>query len=447
MLKHYFRLGLTGLLLVLVVSACTLGASDDAQVEQPAIEGPPVVRITSPTANATYYENMDVNISARVENAGPDIARIEIRLDGELLGEAASPNATGAAIFTIEQGWTSQLGQHTISVTAFRGDGTSSTPAEVTINVIAQDTGDSGDSGDTGAAVDTEDSGSDAGADVEPTNVPSGPPPSDNDTSSQTDTQDTGSDSQSQSDLPTPVPTHTPTATVQPTDTPVPPSPTPSVPTGRITVGVNVRTGPSVAFSPPMGGLQANTEVELLAKNSEPPTWYKITFWNGEGWVASDYIEVIGGNVGALPIDPGPPTPVPTNTPTNTPVPSPVPQVNLVPVNIQTSPHPLVCNQSSEIQVTLRNEGSAATSSGGLVRVYAILISSNQVLEETTTAFGALAAGEQVTVSAFLTVSVNHSEGQRIIIELDSNNQIAESSETDNTLQDADYILQKGSCP
>jgi hypothetical protein len=174
--------------------------------------------------------------------------------------------------------------------------------------------------------------------------------------------------------------------------------------------------------------------------------WYKIQYYNAEGWVAARFVDATG-NVASLPVDAGPPTPLPTNTPlppTNTPIPV---LVNLVPVNIQTSPHPLVCQKSSEIQVTVRNDGSAASTSGGLIRVRAILDSSGETLAQTETAFGPLQSGQQQTVSAFLTVSVHHSETQHITIDIDHTNQVPESNENDNSRNDAPYVLQKGTCP
>ncbi len=134
--------------LIALLAGCTLNS---APANQP-VSGEPVVRIVSPQPNATYLEGVAVNIQATVSNAGTDIDRVEIVVDGSTVATVPSPNADGAALFNATYGWSAAgVGAHTLGVTAYRADGTSSTPATVEINVIAAN----GTPGTSGAAQST----------------------------------------------------------------------------------------------------------------------------------------------------------------------------------------------------------------------------------------------------------------------------------------------------
>ena len=123
------------LLLCFLLAACTLPTSDSEEAIE--ISGPPVVTIASPLPNASYAEGVSVIIQASVSNAGEDINRVEISVDDTVIATQETPNPTGASVFSVTQSWTAEVdSQHTVTVIAFREDGTSSTPATVTINVI-----------------------------------------------------------------------------------------------------------------------------------------------------------------------------------------------------------------------------------------------------------------------------------------------------------------------
>src|SRR5688572_30689888 len=128
------------LLFLLLIASFALAACDmaAATTEDNSFEGPPIVRIAAPLANDTYREGVGVDILVRVENAGPDVARVAIQVDGEIIGEQTLPNSSGQPSFTVQIGWTATgVGSHTISAVASRGDTTVSEPATVTINVVA----------------------------------------------------------------------------------------------------------------------------------------------------------------------------------------------------------------------------------------------------------------------------------------------------------------------
>ena len=124
--------------IVIVGSGCTLNTSPDSGPAQESISGAPTVRIVAPLPNATYLEGITVNIQAQISNAGPDIDRVEVLVDNTIVATLTESNPNGAASFSITHVWPAAgLGAHTIGVTAFRPDGTSSAPASVNINVVA----------------------------------------------------------------------------------------------------------------------------------------------------------------------------------------------------------------------------------------------------------------------------------------------------------------------
>ncbi len=416
---------LLSMVVTLIFSGCSLSSptGGNGNAEQTTFDGAPVVRIFSPLPNQTFLEGTTVNVQARIENAGPDIAKVSIFLDDALVGEQVSPNAVGASAFSVTIDWvTSNQGQHEFAVIAEREDGTTSNRETVKVSVIKQATV-GNDTGNAATATqDTSTSGQSApsASSTPQTNSTSVPP-----TAAVTNT---------------PAP---PTNTPQPTA-----SPTPSKPMAKIISGANLRKGPSTVFDPPVGSIAANQESEIVAVNPARD-WYKIKYFNSEAWIFGQLVTTTG-DLSSLPVDAGPPTPIPptpvppTAIPSATPIPNPV---NLYVVNIQIDPHPLKCQKTSEIQVTVGNNGTANAESGGKILVEAVLVSSGAVLESTATIFGPIAAGSQETASANITVGTNYDELQRIRVTVDVDSQVAENNESDNT-SDAgtDYVLQKANC-
>ncbi len=387
-------------LLVALLAACNLNTSPDTG---PAIGGPPQVRIAAPLPNATYLEGVIVTIQALVTNAGPDLSRVEVTLDNSLLAERTDPNPSGAPSFSVAETWRAAgAGAHTIAITAFRADGTASAPAVVTINVV----------GHSSAA--------------------------------QTATPTGGSAATSTSAPPTaPRATNTP---APPTDTPPPAATaTPSTPRATFNVGVNVRRGPDVSFEPPIGSFAAGDSSDVLAVNPAR-TWYKVRYWNGEGWVFGSLL-TISGDASNLPVDPGPPTPTPV-PPTLTPIPAtPAPQlnVNLVAGNITLNPNPPRCRETFNIFIDVANFGTDV-SPGGVIDVRNVHVASGTVTQTTVGAFPPIQPGQTVQVGPIpFTESTYVEEDHRLELRIDPNNQIPETNENDN--QNAiTYRLQKAGC-
>ena len=419
------------LIVGLVASGCNLSPTGDTAPE--TFEGAPTVQLFSPLPNQTFLTGTTVNIQARIENAGADIARVTIYLDNAIVGDAAQPNQSGAAAFSVTQDWlTSGTGQYEIAVIAERADGTTSDRASVLVTVIDQ-------ANAAGEATVTPTDAAQTTTDSEPTDIPVLEP-----TIMPTQVAPTAIPAATEPPAPTDPPA--------PTNTPAPTDP-PSQPMARIIGGANVRSGPGTVFDPPVGSIAANEETEIVAVNPAGD-WYKIRYYNGTAWISAQLVSATG-NLASLPVEVGPPTPVPP-TPTFTPVPA-TPTLTPVPINvnlalasggIRISPHPLVCQETSQVTVDIINNGTEATQSGGRVFVEAVLESTGAVLESTYTTFDAIPAGGTVTSNvAFLTVSTNYDEPQVIRVTLDIDNQIAESNENDNTSSDGTrYSLSRGNC-
>ena len=406
-----WHLLVTLMLASLVIAACSL--TDEPEDTQTLFEGAPVVSIAAPQPNDTYYENVGVNIIIRVENAGPDIARVAITLDGQIIGEATLPNSGGAPSFVVTNSWTATgVGSHTIGAVVSRNDGTASTPVEVPINVVEALT---------------------SNTDSEPTsNAPTQAPT-------------TEADSQSVQPQATTAPTDTvaPTTEPEPTTeaepTSVPPTATSSRPQVRVTTGANIRSGAGTAFEPPIGSLAAGAVQDLLAVHTSGQ-WYKIRYYNGEGWIFANTVEVIG-DISSLPREAGPPTPIPF-TPTPVVTATPVAVADLSITAARTSPFPFECGRDSEVSVTIANSGSGASSE---TRVVIEDLYNGQVQGSTQAPVRALNPGENMTVTMYLRVNTYVAEGHTSRIRIDPDNRVAETNENNNTDQD-DYVLASGSC-
>ena len=405
--------------LLLCLSWLTLATACNITIPSepaPSFSGPPVVKMASPQDGEIYLLGTTVNILARIENAGPDLARVQVRLDQIVIGEALDPNPNGAAAFTITNSWpTISEGEYTLSVSAARADGTLSEPTSVTIRVQAQ------------------------AAQVQPSPTPTAEtvvqveasitpqPQPDQPTSQPRPAQPTP---QPQSDQPTPIP-------------PSPVSSVPSAPQARIIQGVNVRSGPGTIFAPPIGSLAANASTTILAVSPERD-WYKVQYYNGSGWIIATAAEVTG-DLASLPIDAGPPTPMPAQ-PAAPSVPSDglsaAPSgADLVVTFVGGA---LTCNQPGQVTVTVTNIGTAAS---GPTRVLVESVArGNQVAASASFDVGPIEPLVPVDGSVTLTVTTFVGEEHVLRVTIDPDNRVPESNEGNNQNSGTRYTLQSGSC-
>ena len=232
------------------------------------------------------------------------------------------------------------------------------------------------------------------------------------------------------------------------------PTPTPedTSPRAIAIVNSNVRAGDSTQYQR-VGFMMIDETAKILGLSSRNTGWYFIEMANGRtGFIHPGIVRAEGdlSNLDRIaPPPPPPPTPVPI-IPTAVPAPAarPAPassNANLVMENVVTNPHPAVCGQAYRIEVTVRNNGSAATTSGGVVRV---TDSRHDGAQPTSTdlGFGVLAAGGTQRVFGHLTTSTYYGELHNINLRLDANNQVPESNENDNLHATAPYILVRGDC-
>jgi uncharacterized protein YraI len=391
------------IVLILLVAGCTLN-----NVGAPAaISGEPVVRIVSPLPNATYLEGIAVNIQATVSNAGANIDRVEVVIDAATVATLPNPNPNGAASFNVTHGWSATgIGVHTINVTAFRPDGSSSAPGSVEITIVTP----GGQSGQTPSV----------GATPQQQTVA---------------TQNTQQNTQ-----PTAIPT---TAAPAVTNAPS----TPSRPTATFQQGINVRRGPGLEFDPPIGAFAAGQTTEIIAVNPAG-SWYKVRYGGGEGWVFAALTEA-SGDIASLPRDAGPPAPTaapPTAVPPTQPPPPPATTANLVAGIVVLNPSQPACAGTFSIGFDVANLGGQPTASSSTVSVQDVRSSDGASQQTTLGGFPVLQANQTFRVDMPLTVSTFYDEEHTIILIIDPNNQVPETNESDNR-REIKYTLQKGSCP
>ena len=232
----------------------------------------------------------------------------------------------------------------------------------------------------------------------------------------------------------------TPVATLPP-----PPTATPSTPTATANVNANVRSGDSTQY-PIIGALREGESAPIVGVSSFGTGWYVIELSSGRrGWISPSVVNVSGDTSGLPRINP-PPVPTPAATATPVPTATPVTQANIVIDAVVITPFPLNCNQTASINVTIRNAGTTATNSGGTIFVQDVHVATGQPQQSTNGTYPVLNPGQTFVSQMFLTVSTFHSEQHRININVDANNQVAETNEGDN-FWSSEYQLQKASCP
>ncbi len=433
--------------------ACALTTQPDAPTVPPdttdTIGGAPLVALAAPVDGAVYEPDVPVNILARVTNAGEDVERVDVLVDEEVVLSVPLPNPAGAPVFPFTQSWTAAgSGMRTLAVVVYLTDGTASDPVTRTIE-IAGDTpvmvdaggatggnasaGGGSDSGGSGRGLLSGLFGGGGNAGAAATPVP------DNTTD-----EDVAAPPSNEEEAAPPTPQEEPTSPPEPTEAP---SATPNTPTAVTTTGVNVRGGPGTAFNA-IGSFAAGTETDLLGVTSDR-SWYKLRYYNGEGWVAASLLEV--RNADNLPIDDGPPPPTPTLTPVPaTEVPTTAPSnrnITFDDIPQGFEPFPPECGQTMSITLRLQNTGSESlgTTSAAIVRDIHV---DSGTETETIIPIPDIEAGDEIEVTGgFLTVETNFGTQHRIEIELDANNDITESDEGDNLFSGGlEYTLEQGSC-
>jgi len=222
------------------------------------------------------------------------------------------------------------------------------------------------------------------------------------------------------------------------------------------TVNSNVRAGDSTQYAV-IGHLLEGQSAPIRGISSFGTRWYYIELANGRSGFIFPGIVRAEGELSDLPRINPPPLP-----PTPVPIPTAVPVVVQQPVQQPQQPttgpdlymehpsfidpHPVSCGQTYKITVTVRNGGSAASTSGGLIEVRDSGQAGSAAPETTRIAFGALAPGQAQTVFGWLSPTIHVETLHHINIYLDVNNQVAETNENNNLRAERPYVLGRGSC-
>lgn len=409
-------------LVMLLAAGCNLGiGSQSASVPTPEITGAPVVSLITPLPNTTYLKDVSVNVLVRVANAGADVARVSVAVDGAEIASLPNPNPSGAETFSITQTWTAVSGQHTISATAFRADGTASQPAQVTVNVIDE--------------------------------LPSAA----TDTPTPTPTSQASPTPQVTATNTVPAATNTQAAVVtqQPQATA-----TSSVPRVRALGFTNVRRGPSTNFQPPLGAMNTGEEFDILSLNTAGD-WVKVRFQSGEGWVFRQIVEVVG-DISSVPREAGPPIPTlppATNTPPATAAAATAAATsgtggvvgtdgpNLVITGFAIYPvaggtkDNIFINEAVYVEVRVRNIGNRDASGFFVVLEITDKNERTASIQPVAAAVNGLAAGQETTVQMGYTDTTDAGRLNSAVVTADRNNQVAETNESDNSFAPIEYVL------
>lgn len=385
--------------LLSLLTGCSLTGGTSTEE---TIQGAPQVSITM--GSAPYREGVTVYIQATIANAGADVSRLEVAVDGTTIATLPNPNPAGDAVFGISQPWQAAgLGSHTVQVTAFRADNTSG-EASQTVNVV------------------------EAQIIQQPVQQP---------------TLTTQPTIAPRNTLP-PAPTSNAAPTAFPTSNAA------AVPQALFDRQQNVRSGPGTEFVPILGTFSAGEQAEILSLNLSGD-WLKVRFGDGEGWVYAPYVTV-QGSTSNLPREAGPPTPVPQPTAFPTAVPPPAatntPQasLNLVVVDPFIDPPQPNCGQSFQVGMTIRNDSNQRISTG-LSRIQDVHVASGTVTASSGDGLVAveLDPGGTHRVAVTFSIDVFVNEAHRIEFIADVNNNVAETNENDNRVG-VEYTL-PANCP
>ena len=123
---------LSALLLVTLLCACNLVTQDATPTS-----AVPTVLFQFPANNVSIVEGTDLQIQLLAQDA-VGIAHVELRVDDQPHQDGKPVEAVVVPVFTVDMNWLAQgVGLHSLQATAYRLDGTASTPVLINVNVMA----------------------------------------------------------------------------------------------------------------------------------------------------------------------------------------------------------------------------------------------------------------------------------------------------------------------
>ena len=386
-------------LCLLFLAGCNLDFTPDDP--SPSFDGPPLIHIAAPQPNQKFQSGATVIVQARVENAGPDIARIAVLLNGDLMGERLNPNETNAEVLPLTIDWpTSNAGDYTITVVAERGDG-SSAREDVNIVVVSPSQFDAPD-----AETSTPES-----ADQPPA-------------AAEAPVQAEGAAATAGASAPPQA-----SATIAPAA-----DAGPSQVAGKVIRPAPLRPGPGADSGQPVGSLMVDDDILIVAVNPAG-SWYRVRRGAEiDAWVDASLVAA-AEDLSGIPIETGAPQP-------------PEPGVNLVVTRIELAPDPPVCGLTTIVRANIRNNGALDSQISPWVVANALLLSDESIQAQNpdTVYLTALAAGEEAVLEIPLTLTARYAEAHVIRVTVDYGNHVLETHEDDNTGDSRQFELSQGTC-
>jgi len=370
------------LLLILSTSlACSvqLGALPTSQVGSSTSS----VMFVAPAINSVLAENATILFAVKVQDSGAGVTQVEFMADDNVFGSQTTPGGQALVAYTFSQNWQAQgVRGHLMSAIARRADNSVIGRADMTIQVVASSL----------AGVSTVSTGATPTLFI-PSNV-------------------------------TPAAT-TNTRQVLPTNTPA----SGGVPSGgnpifHVTAPtLNLRNGPGIEYQP-VATMKANEEATILGRDADS-TWWFVEREKARGWVTSNpaYSTVLG-DVSKVPFVTTASTPLPSVTP--------VPNNNLAPTSTAAAnadlvldsyvltPTEPIANQTFNIVITVRNQGTVDAPSSLLIGVF------QPGSERTAMAVPAIPAGQSVVLPPMYVTLKLRASNQIGLLTLDANGEVDE---------------------
>ncbi len=140
--------------LLLASLACNLplGRGEETTPTAPAADKP-VVTITAPPSGAEVQVGQEVAVqSTATDTMG--VVGVELQANGTRVRIDTTPDSTPQLSFSLLQSWVpAVVGEYTLSVIAYRADGTASDPASIAVRVVQAQEGAAGTAQATGACM------------------------------------------------------------------------------------------------------------------------------------------------------------------------------------------------------------------------------------------------------------------------------------------------------
>jgi hypothetical protein len=123
-------------LLLAILTGCNLRQGNVTNTPFPTPDIPRA-QFLFPQNNSTVLEGTDLEIDLLAEDTGSGIARVELLVDDLPYRESSPQVSPAVPAFTVKMNWLAQgVGIHSMTVIAYRADGTASAPVLILVEVL-----------------------------------------------------------------------------------------------------------------------------------------------------------------------------------------------------------------------------------------------------------------------------------------------------------------------